>query len=97
MPENTLQAFKYALKDQLSSMLEMDVRITKDNQIVVAHDEDLLRLCGDSRKMRDVNFKDLPKFKKKLPCHFTKFKHKGTDLSARYDTRFETYDRKPDD
>lgn len=37
-PENTLYAFKHALKDQLCSMLEMDVRITKDKQIIVCHD-----------------------------------------------------------
>ena len=44
-------------------MLEMDVRLTKDNKLIVCHDEDLLRLCGDKRKVREVNFADLPKFK----------------------------------
>ena len=67
-------------------MLEMDVRITKDGQIIVCHDEDLLRLCGDPRKVKDVNFKDLPKFLNKLPMHFSKM-GKQSD-SVRYDTTF---------
>ena len=74
----------------------MDVRITKDGEIIVAHDEDLLRLCGDTRKVRDVNFKDLPKFLKKMPMHFSKML-KSEDGKARYDTTFQTYNRKEDD
>lgn len=52
-------------------MLEMDVRITKDKQIVVCHDEDLWRLCGDRRKVAEVDFKNLPKFRKNMPMHFS--------------------------
>ena len=75
----------------------MDVRITKDNQIIVCHDPDLFRLCGDTKKVLDVNFRDLPKFKKKMPCHFTKLKPKSANDDSRFDTRYETYDRKPND
>ena len=50
----------------------MDVRVTKDGQLIVCHDEDLLRLCGDKRKVREVNYVDLPKFLKKMPLHFSK-------------------------
>ena len=39
-PENTLQSFRKAVTLGCH-MLEMDVRITKDNQIIVCHDEDL--------------------------------------------------------
>ena len=42
--------------------------------MIVCHDEDLQRLCGDARKVKDVNFKDLPKFLKKMPLHFTRKK-----------------------
>ena len=64
----------------------MDVRITKDGQLIVAHDEDLLRLCGDPRMVKDVNFKDLPKFLQKMPMHFSKMDKKSD--KARYDTTF---------
>ena len=43
-------------------MLEMDVRLTKDNKLIVCHDENLDRLCGDKRNVCDVNFSELPKF-----------------------------------
>lgn len=95
-PENTLQAMKLALKDNTSQMLEMDVRITKDKQIIVCHDGDLLRLCGDPRNVKDVEYKDLPKFLKKMPMHFSKFSKKDGD-NIRFDTTFETYDRKEGD
>ena len=85
-PENTLQAFVKAIEKAKCQILEMDVRITKDGQIIVCHDEDLLRMCGDTRKVKDVNFKDLPKFLKKMPMHFTKMKK--SDGKARLDTTF---------
>lgn len=47
------------------------MRITKDGHMILCHDEDLQRLCGDSRKVREVNLKDLPKFKQNMPMHFS--------------------------
>ena len=41
-------------------MLEMDVRITRDKRIIVCHDEDMQRLCGDGRKVCEVDFEQLP-------------------------------------
>ena len=70
-PENTLQAFCYALFHG-AQFLETDVRITKDGVIIVCHDENFSRLCGDPRKVIDVNHNELPKFKKKMPMHFSK-------------------------
>lgn len=69
-------------------MLEMDVRITRDKQIVVCHDEDLQRLCGDSRKLCEVDFAQLPKFKQKMPMHFSNSLKTGTFLE---------YERQPAD
>lgn len=48
------------------------MRITKDGHIIVCHDEDFSRLCGDSRKVCDTNLADLPKFKLKMPMHFSR-------------------------
>ena len=39
-PENTIQAFDYALKAG-AQFIETDVRITKDGCMIVCHDEDL--------------------------------------------------------
>ena len=86
-PENTLQAFKDTRARDLSQGLEMDVRMTKDGQVIVCHDADLLRLCGDPRMVKDVNYGDLPKFLKKMPMHFSKFDKKDGD-KARFDTTF---------
>jgi len=43
--ENTLTAFAAAL--EIGAGIECDVRLTKDDQLVVFHDADGQRLCGD--------------------------------------------------
>ncbi len=43
--ENTLYAFKNAV-DQGMNLLELDVHLSKDGQVVVAHDGSLERMCG---------------------------------------------------
>lgn len=62
-PENTMQAFRKAVELNCH-MLEMDVHMTKDKQLVICHDKDLLRVCGDKRNVSEVNFADLPKLSK---------------------------------
>jgi glycerophosphoryl diester phosphodiesterase len=44
-PENTLPAFERAVEVGIDA-LEMDVHVTRDNQLVVAHDETAARTCG---------------------------------------------------
>lgn len=44
-PENTLPAFQRAI-DLGCDALEMDVHVTRDGQLVVAHDDDAMRTCG---------------------------------------------------
>lgn len=60
VPENSLLAFEKAIKDDYS--IELDVRITKDNQVVVFHDKDLNRLCNCNKKIRNLTFEELDKF-----------------------------------
>nr|WP_298248776.1 glycerophosphodiester phosphodiesterase family protein [uncultured Halomonas sp.] len=49
-PENTLPAIHRALEDG-ADMVELDVRLTQDNQVVIYHDSSLQRLAGDPRRL----------------------------------------------
>jgi len=55
--ENTLPAF-IAARDAGFGM-ELDIRFSKDLQVVVFHDDDLLRLAGDARKVRQLTLAEL--------------------------------------
>ncbi|KAJ3393612.1 hypothetical protein HDU92_007651 [Lobulomyces angularis] len=59
--ENTLTAFKYSADTLKVHLLELDVQLTKDNQVVIFHDRNLLRLCGVNKTISDFNFEDLPR------------------------------------
>lgn len=48
----------------------MDVCETKDGVLVVHHDHDLERTCGVKSKIKDLDFKDLPKFKEEIQLNF---------------------------
>src|SRR4051794_11304097 len=48
-PENSLLAFAAAL--ELGAGLECDLRLTADNQILVFHDADALRLCASPMRI----------------------------------------------
>jgi glycerophosphoryl diester phosphodiesterase len=57
-PEHTLAAYDLALR-QGAEVLEVDVRATADGEIVVVHDDTLLRTAGDPRRVDEVAFGDL--------------------------------------
>lgn len=67
--ENTLTAFKRAVAVG-TDMLELDCQLTKDNQVVVCHDNNLLRSTGVNKSISEFNYKDLPLLKKTLPVDF---------------------------
>ena len=56
-PENSLAAFEKAV--QAGYGIELDVRVTRDNVLVVHHDETLERSCSDQRRVCDVALADL--------------------------------------
>ncbi len=58
VPENSLAAFQRAL-EQGADVLECDVRATKDGVAVIAHDETLLRVFGDERRVDSVDYAEL--------------------------------------
>lgn len=70
VPENSYKAFKRAIDKKLS--IELDVRMTKDKQIVVFHDKNLIRMCAVRKKVPNQNYeaiKDIPLYKtnQKIP------------------------------
>ncbi|XP_078483780.1 lysophospholipase D GDPD1-like [Ciona intestinalis] len=79
--ENTLSAFHNAI-DIGTQMLELDVHLTKDKRVVVAHDIDLKRIAGVDAKISDFDFEELPPICKCLKvtfCKDTMYNNDGED------------------
>lgn len=57
-PENTIESFKLAF-EQGADIVEMDVRLSRDNQVVVIHDSDLRRTTGSSKRVRELTLQQL--------------------------------------
>lgn len=57
-PENTLEAFKLAA-EMGADGLELDVQLTKDGEIVVAHDEKIDRVSNGTGKVTDYTLEEL--------------------------------------
>ena len=58
--ENTISAFKRALLDNFN--IELDIRVTKDNKIVVFHDNNIKRLTGIDKLVKDMTYEELSNF-----------------------------------
>lgn len=56
-PENTLAAFQRAVDAGYG--IELDVQLTKDGQVVVAHDFHLKRICGVDATIDSLTYKEL--------------------------------------
>ena len=61
IPENSLEAFKLAIKYGYN--IELDVHITLDKKIVVFHDDDLNRMCNIDKKIEDCTYEELKQCK----------------------------------
>lgn len=57
VPENSLAAFKKARQRTLG--VELDVRFTLDKKLVVFHDDNLKRICGENRKVNALTWEEL--------------------------------------
>lgn len=57
-PENTLAAFRLAW-EQGADAVEMDLRLTRDNQVAVIHDADLRRVAGNAHKVAGLDAAEL--------------------------------------
>jgi len=58
--ENTIQAFTNA-QQVGAQLIESDIQVTKDGVAVLFHDDDLARVAGIKRKVRDLTLVDLQK------------------------------------
>ena len=52
-------------------MFELDVSITKDQQVIIIHDEKLDRMCGVDKYAFDYNYNDLPKMQRLVTIDFS--------------------------
>jgi len=60
IPENSVLAFKKAIDNNY--LIELDVRLTKDQKLVVFHDDNLKRVCGVNKRVKDLTYKELLKY-----------------------------------
>ena len=70
IPENSLLAFKKAKEQNLP--IELDIQLTKDNQIIVFHDYNLKRMTNIDKNIKGCTYKELSKIrllktKEKIP------------------------------
>lgn len=60
-PENTMLAFEKAVEIGVDG-IELDVHLTKDNELVIIHDEDIKRTCDGEGLVRDMTLAELRKY-----------------------------------
>ena len=56
------------------NLMELDCHMTKDGEVVVAHDGDLERMCGEQhrgKKLAEYNFSELPPMRRKIKMHLS--------------------------
>lgn len=59
--ENTKEAFLEAINNNCS--FELDVQLTKDNKLVVFHDDNLKRLCNINKDIKSSNYNEIKDLK----------------------------------
>ena len=52
-------------------MFETDCHLTKDNQVVIFHDDTLDRSTGVSGFVKEFSYEDLPRYLKVIEVQFT--------------------------
>ncbi|EDO30362.1 predicted protein [Nematostella vectensis] len=80
--ENTMTAYKHAVHTG-TQMLEIDLQLTADKQVVVCHDNDLLRVAGVKQYVSELEYKDLPPLMGRIPVQF----HPGVVCEAKNNDR----------
>ncbi len=57
IPENSLPAFREAVSRGFA--IENDIHLTKDGQVVVFHDDNISRMCGIDKKIKDMTLPEI--------------------------------------
>ena len=63
--ENTMAAVKASVESDVCNGTEFDVFLTKDNRVVLFHDENMKRLTGVDKEIYDMTWADLQTIKVK--------------------------------
>lgn len=61
VPENSLKAFSLAAVCGFG--IELDLQLTKDNRVVVHHDDSILRTCGVDKRISQMTWEELSGYK----------------------------------
>lgn len=61
IPENSLSAFKMAVDGGFA--IENDIHLTRDGEVIVFHDDDLMRMCSVSGSPEDMTLSELKELK----------------------------------
>lgn len=57
IPENSIKAFEIAISK--GYIIELDLHILKDNNVVVFHDDNLFRITGVNKRIRDCTYDEI--------------------------------------
>lgn len=57
IPENSMKAYKKALNK--GYIIELDVHLIKDNNLIVFHDDNIKRMTGIDKKVKDLTIDDI--------------------------------------
>lgn len=60
IPENSMEAFREAVEQQMG--IELDVHLTKDGELVVFHDDNLKRMCGVDQTIEHLTYNALQEY-----------------------------------
>ena len=63
LPENSMAAFRNAVEHGFG--MEMDVHLTKDDQLVIFHDDNLRRMCGVDKPICECMLAELQQYRLK--------------------------------
>lgn len=61
VPENSMLSFMNAIK--YNYPIELDVQLTKDNKLVVFHDDNLLRMTAYDKLLQEANYSEISNLK----------------------------------
>ena len=101
IPENSMKAFSYAL--ELGYAIELDVHILKDNNIIVFHDDNLKRMTGIDKDLKNCTYDEIKHFtllnsKERIPLLCDVLKQIDgkvlLDIELKFDTKIGRLEKK---